>query len=323
MKFLLTGAAGFIGMHTAIRLLEHGYDVVGLDNLNDYYEPELKHYRLSKLYNYDNFEFVKMDLSDREGIALLFKMNQFSHVVHLAAQAGVRYSIQNPYAYVDSNLVGMMTILEGCRHNNIQHLVYASSSSVYGMNSKIPFSEKDLVDQPVSLYAATKKSNELMAHSYANLYKIPVTGLRFFTVYGPAGRPDMAPWLFTEAIMQDRPINVFNNGNMLRDFTYVDDIVSGVLKIVNVIPNGNIPYSIFNIGNNEPIKLSRFINAIEKATGKQAQKIMYDMQPGDVVRTYADTTSLELAVGYKPQTEIETGIIKFVDWYKSYLTHKE
>lgn len=317
-KYLVTGAAGFIGMYTAIRLLEQGFEVVGLDNLNDYYEPELKQYRLAKLVPYANFRFVEMDLADREGMAALFKAEQFTRVIHLAAQAGVRYSIENPFAYVDSNLVGMMTILEGCRHNGVEHLVYASSSSVYGMNAKIPFSEDDQVDQPVSLYAATKKSNELMAHSYAKLYKVPVTGLRFFTVYGPAGRPDMAPWLFTEAIMNDQPIKVFNHGKMLRDFTYVDDIVEGVIRIQNQPSAGEIPYKLFNIGNNEPIELSRFIAAIETATGKQAQKIMLDMQPGDVERTYADTARLEAAVGYKPQTEIEDGIAKFVEWYKAY-----
>lgn len=317
-KFLVTGSSGFIGMYTVIRLLEAGFEVVGLDNHNDYYDTGLKDYRLTKLLSYDNFRFVSIDLSDREGIAALFKSEQFDRVIHLAAQAGVRYSIENPFAYVDSNLVGMMTILEGCRHNGVEHLVYASSSSVYGMNAKIPFSENDQVDHPVSLYAATKKSNELMAHSYAKLYKIPVTGLRFFTVYGPAGRPDMAPWLFTEAIINNKPIKVFNHGKMLRDFTYVDDIVEGVIRIQDKPPAGDIPYNLFNIGNNEPIELSRFIAAIESATGKQAQKILLDMQPGDVERTYADTARLVTAVGYKPKTEIEDGIAKFVDWYKSY-----
>lgn len=318
LKYLVTGAAGFIGMYTAKRLLRQGHQVVGLDNLNDYYEPELKQYRLAQLTPFDNFNFVQLDLADREGMAKLFLVEKFDRVIHLAAQAGVRYSIENPFAYVDSNLVGMMTILEGCRHNKVQHLVYASSSSVYGMNDKIPFSEEDQVDNPVSLYAATKKANELMAHSYAKLYKIPVTGLRFFTVYGPAGRPDMAPWLFTEAILQDQPIKVFNHGKMMRDFTYIDDIVEGVMRIQNVIPTGDIPCSLFNIGNNEPIQLSRFIAAIESATGKTAEKIMLPMQAGDVERTYADTARLEAAVGYKPQTEIEHGIQKFVDWYKEY-----
>lgn len=317
-KYLVTGAAGFIGMYTAKRLLEQGHQVIGLDNLNDYYELELKAYRLKQLMLYTSFTFVEMDLADRKGIAELFSTEQFDRVIHLAAQAGVRYSIENPFAYVDSNLVGMMTILEGCRHNDVKHLVYASSSSVYGMNDKIPFSEDDQVDNPVSLYAATKKSNELMAHSYAKLYNLPVTGLRFFTVYGPAGRPDMAPWLFTEAILQDKPIKVFNHGKMMRDFTYIDDIVEGVMRIQDVIPAGDIPYSLFNIGNNEPIQLARFIAAIESATGKTAEKIMLDMQPGDVERTYADTARLEVAVGYKPQTEIEHGIQQFVDWYKEY-----
>lgn len=317
-KYLVTGAAGFIGMYTAKRLLEQGYQVVGLDNLNDYYEPELKQYRLAQLMHFESFTFVELDLSHREGIAKLFYTEKFDRVIHLAAQAGVRYSIENPFAYVDSNLVGMMTILEGCRHNKVQHLVYASSSSVYGMNDKIPFSEDDQVDNPVSLYAATKKSNELMTHSYAKLYNLPVTGLRFFTVYGPAGRPDMAPWLFTEAIVQSKPIKVFNHGKMMRDFTYIDDIVEGVIRIQDVIPAGDIPYSLFNIGNNEPIQLSRFIAAIETAIGKTAEKIMLDMQPGDVERTYADTARLEATVGYKPQTEIEHGIQQFVDWYKEY-----
>src|SRR5690554_3510454 len=318
MKYLVTGAAGFIGSYVAKRLLEQGHEVVGLDNLNNYYLPELKDYRLAQLSPFDNFRFVKLDLADRDGMANLFKTEQFQRVIHLAAQAGVRYSIENPFAYVDSNLVGMMTILEGCRHNQVQHLVYASSSSVYGMNDKVPFSEDDQVDNPVSLYAATKKANELMAHSYSKLYKIPTTGLRFFTVYGPAGRPDMAPWLFTEAIIQGEPIKVFNHGKMMRDFTYIDDIVEGVMRIQDVIPQTEIPYSLFNIGNNEPIQLSRFISAIEAACDKDAEKIMLGMQPGDVERTYADTTRLEAAVGYKPQTEIEHGIQKFVDWYKEY-----
>lgn len=318
MKYLVTGATGFIGMYTAKRLLEKGYQVVGLDNLNSYYELELKQYRLAKLSSYKKFSFVQLDLADRDSIAKLFSKEKFDRVIHLAAQAGVRYSIENPFAYVDSNLVGMMTILEGCRHNKVEHLVYASSSSVYGMNDKIPFNEEDQVDNPVSLYAATKKANELMAHSYSKLYGIPTTGLRFFTVYGPAGRPDMAPWLFTEAILTGKPIKVFNHGKMMRDFTYIDDIVEGVIRIQDVIPTGVIPYSLFNIGNNEPIQLSRFITAIESATGKVAEKIMLDMQPGDVERTYADTDRLEAAVGYKPKTEIEYGIQQFVDWYKKY-----
>lgn len=318
MKYLVTGAAGFIGMYTAKRLLEHGGQVVGLDNLNDYYNPALKEYRLAQLAPYPNFRFVKMDLADRDGMAQLFKSEQFTHVIHLAAQAGVRYSLENPFAYVDSNLVGTLCVLEGCRHNPVQHLLYASSSSVYGMNTKIPFSETDQVDNPVSLYAATKKSNELMAHSYSKLYKIPTTGLRFFTVYGPAGRPDMAPWLFTEAILKGEPIKVFNHGKMQRDFTYIDDIVEGILRINQQPPQGETPYSLFNIGNNQPIQLSRFIQAIETACGKQAEKVMLPMQPGDVERTYADTSRLEEKVGYKPQMEIEEGIARFVRWYREW-----
>ncbi len=318
MKYLVTGAAGFIGMYTAKRLLDMGHDVVGLDNLNSYYNPALKDYRLAQLTPYPNFRFVKLDLADRDGMANLFKTEQFERVIHLAAQAGVRYSIEAPFDYIDSNLVGMTTILEGCRHNKVQHLVYASSSSVYGMNDKIPFSETDNVDQPVSLYAATKKANELMAHAYSKLYSIPTTGLRFFTVYGPAGRPDMAPWLFTEAILNNQPIKVFNHGKMQRDFTYIDDIVEGIVRIQDVIPATEIPYTLFNIGNNQPIELSRFISAIESATGKQAEKISLGMQPGDVERTYADTDRLEAAVGYKPKMDIETGMKNFVEWYKTY-----
>lgn len=318
MKYLVTGAAGFIGMYTAKRLLDMGHDVVGLDNLNSYYNPALKDYRLAQLTPYPNFRFVKLDLADRDGMANLFKTEQFERVIHLAAQAGVRYSIEAPFDYIDSNLVGMTTILEGCRHNKVQHLVYASSSSVYGMNDKIPFSETDNVDQPVSLYAATKKANELMAHAYSKLYSIPTTGLRFFTVYGPAGRPDMAPWLFTEAILNNQPIKVFNHGKMQRDFTYIDDIVEGIVRIQDVIPATDIPYTLFNIGNNQPIELSRFISAIESATGKLAEKISLGMQPGDVERTYADTDRLEAAVGYKPKMDIETGIRNFVEWYKTY-----
>lgn len=317
-KYLITGAAGFIGMHTAKRLLDQGEQVVGLDNLNDYYDPALKDYRVAQLTPYSNFRFVKMDLADREGMAELFKTERFTHVIHLAAQAGVRYSLENPFAYVDSNLVGTMTILEGCRHNPVQHLLYASSSSVYGMNAKTPFSETDQVDNPVSLYAATKKSNELMAHSYSKLYKIPTTGLRFFTVYGPAGRPDMAPWLFTEAILKGEPIKVFNHGKMMRDFTYIDDIVEGIVRINQLPPEDEIPYNLFNIGNNQPIQLSRFIQAIETACGKTAEKNMLPMQPGDVERTFADTRRLEERVGYKPEMEVEEGIERFVEWYKNW-----
>jgi len=322
LKYLVTGAAGFIGMYTAKRLLDLGHEVVGLDNLNSYYSPALKNYRLAQLTSYLNFRFVKIDLADRDSMANLFKTEQFELVIHLAAQAGVRYSIEAPFDYIDSNLVGMTTILEGCRHNKVQHLVYASSSSVYGMNDKIPFSETDNVDQPVSLYAATKKANELMAHAYSKLYGIPTTGLRFFTVYGPAGRPDMAPWLFTEAILNNQPIKVFNHGKMQRDFTYIDDIVEGIVRIQNVVPVSEIPYSLFNIGNNQPIELSRFISAIEAATGQKAKKASLGMQPGDVERTYADTDRLETAVGYKPKMDIETGMSNFVEWYKTYHAQK-
>ena len=329
MKILVTGAAGFIGMYTAKRLLEDGHDVVGLDNLNEYYDVRLKYWRLDQIKPFANFRFVKMDLADRAGVAKLFKDEQFDRVIHLAAQAGVRYSLEAPFDYVDSNLVGMMTILEGCRHNKVKHLVYASSSSVYGMNPKIPFSTSDNVDHPVSLYAATKKSNELMAHSYSHLYGIPTTGLRFFTVYGPAGRPDMAPWLFTEAILNDKPIKVFNNGEMQRDFTYIDDIVEGVVRIADHIPVGEevliddpshstAPYKIFNIGNNQPVELGDFIKAIESACGKEAEKIYMPMQPGDVVRTYADIDSLLEVVRQKPSVDIRSGIGSFVSWYASY-----
>jgi len=318
MKFLVTGAAGFVGMFVAKQLLDQGHEVVGLDNLNDYYDTRVKDWRLAQLRPYNNFTFVKLDLADKAGIAALFSKEQFQRVIHLAAQAGVRYSLENPFAYVNSNLVGTMTILEGCRHHEVEHLVYASSSSVYGMNEKIPFSETDQVDHPVSLYAATKKSNELMVHSYSHLYGIPATGLRFFTVYGPAGRPDMAPWLFTEAILNDQPIKVFNHGKMQRDFTYIDDIVEGVVRIQDIIPQGDIPYALYNIGNNQPIELSRFIEAIEAACGKTAEKVYLDMQPGDVVRTYADTDRLEAAVGYKPAMEIEEGMARFVEWYQDY-----
>ncbi len=318
MKLLVTGAAGFVGMFVAKWLLDQGHEVVGLDNLNDYYDTRLKDWRLAQLRPYKNFRFVKLDLADKEGVAALFAKEKFQRVIHLAAQAGVRYSLENPFAYVNSNLVGTMTILEGCRHHEVEHLVYASSSSVYGMNEKIPFSETDRVDHPVSLYAATKKSNELMVHSYSHLYGIPSTGLRFFTVYGPAGRPDMAPWLFTEAILNDQPIKVFNHGKMQRDFTYIDDIVEGVVRIQDVIPQGEVPYALYNIGNNQPIELSRFIEAIQAACGKTAEKVYLDMQPGDVVRTYADTDRLEAAVGYKPAMEIEEGMARFVEWYQQF-----
>ncbi|MEM5531622.1 NAD-dependent epimerase [Pseudoalteromonas arctica] len=330
MKYLVTGAAGFIGNFVAERLCNDGHEVVGLDNLNDYYDPALKHARLERIKHLTQFRFVKMDLADRDGIANLFKDEKFDRVIHLAAQAGVRYSIENPMAYIDSNLVGTATILEGCRHNKVQHLVYASSSSVYGMNEKMPFSTDDAVDHPVSLYAATKKSNELMAHSYSHLYDLPTTGLRFFTVYGPWGRPDMAPYLFTDAILNNREIKVFNNGKMKRDFTYIDDIVEGIIRIQDVVPkrdqsNSNTspesskaPYRVFNIGNNEPIALMTFIESIEKAAGKIADKNYMPMQAGDVPATFADIDSLQKEVGFKPNTNIEYGMQQFVDWYKEY-----
>lgn len=327
MKILVTGAAGFIGMHTAKRLLEQEHEVIGLDNLNDYYDIGLKRYRLKQLQQAKSFRFIEMDLADKSAIESLFSTEKFQRVIHLAAQAGVRHSISAPFDYVNSNLVGMMTILEGCRHNDVEHLVYASSSSVYGMNTKIPFSEADQVDHPVSLYAATKKSNELLAHSYSHLYDIPSTGLRFFTVYGPAGRPDMAPWLFTDAILKDQPIKVFNHGKMQRDFTFVDDIVEGVVRIQDVIPEKNqnpkssnspAPYKIYNIGNNTPTELGTFIDAIEQACGKKAEKIYLPMQAGDVPITYADIDNLDNAIGFKPKTDIYDGIGRFVHWFKEW-----
>ena len=330
MKYLVTGAAGFIGNFVAERLCDEGHTVIGLDNLNDYYDPNLKLARLKRLDKFENFIFVKLDLADRQGMETLFSEQQFDRVIHLAAQAGVRYSIENPMAYIDSNLVGMATILEGCRHNKVEHLVYASSSSVYGMNEKMPFSTDDAVDHPVSLYAATKKSNELMAHSYSHLYNLPTTGLRFFTVYGPWGRPDMAPFLFTDAILNDREIKVFNHGKMKRDFTYIDDIVEGIVRIQNVVPLRNAenpntspasskaPYKVFNIGNNEPIALMTFIEAIEKAANKEAAKNYMPMQAGDVPATFADIDSLKAEVGFKPDTNIEFGMQQFVDWFKEY-----
>lgn len=330
MKYLVTGAAGFIGNFVAERLCHKGHQVIGLDNLNDYYDPNLKQARLDRIKHFKEFTFVKMDLADRAGIAKLFEKEKFERVIHMAAQAGVRYSIENPMAYIDSNLVGFATILEGCRHNKVQHLVYSSSSSVYGMNEKMPFSTEDAVDHPVSLYAATKKSNELMAHSYSHLYDLPTTGLRFFTVYGPWGRPDMAPFLFTDAILNDRAINIFNHGKMRRDFTYIDDIVEGVIRIQDVIPLRNTenpntspssskaPYKVFNIGNNEPIALMNFIEAIEKAAGKEAKKNYMPMQAGDVPATFADIDSLKEEVGFKPETNIEYGMEQFVEWYKGF-----
>jgi len=332
MKILVTGAAGFIGMHLAKRLLERGDEVVGIDNLNDYYSVQLKHDRLKQLDGFDDFKFIEMDMADRDAMAKLFKDEQFNRVMNLAAQAGVRYSLQNPLAYVDSNLVGFANILEGCRHNQVEHLVYASSSSVYGANTDMPFSVHHNVDHPVSLYAATKKSGELMAHTYSHLYGLPTTGLRFFTVYGPWGRPDMSPSLFTGAILRGEAINVFNQGKMQRDFTYIDDIVEGVVRVIDKVaePNSEFdtsapdpassyaPYRIYNIGNNEPVQLMEFIQTIENAVGKKAEKNMMGMQDGDVVATYANIDALIDAVDFKPATPLKDGIQKFVDWYKAY-----
>ncbi|WP_415905133.1 NAD-dependent epimerase [Neptuniibacter sp. QD48_55] len=331
MKVLVTGSAGFIGFHLVKALLARGDEVIGVDNLNEYYDPALKQARLDNLEQFVKdiahtvrYKFIKMDLADRAAMELLFSEYQFDVVVNLAAQAGVRYSIDNPNAYVDSNLVGFVNVLEGCRHNKVKHLVYASSSSVYGMNTKIPFSTSDRVDQPISLYAATKKSNELMAHTYSHLYKIPTTGLRFFTVYGPWGRPDMAYFSFTEKIIKGEEINVFNHGEMQRDFTYISDIVEGVVRVVDHVPqevksgssSASGPYKIYNIGNNSPITLRRFITAIEDACGMRAKENHLPMQAGDVPITYADVDDLIADTGFKPGTEVEDGISKFVEWYQ-------
>ncbi|MPQ76929.1 NAD-dependent epimerase [Hydrogenovibrio sp. JE_KL2] len=333
MKILVTGSAGFIGFFTVQALLKQGHEVVGIDNLNDYYDISLKNGRLNALKEFceqqglvNSYRFIEMDIADRPAMQALFDEQKFDRVIHLAAQAGVRYSLQNPHAYVDSNLVGFVNILEGCRQTKVGHLVYASSSSVYGMNAKIPFSTEDRVDFPISLYAATKKSNELMAHAYSHLYDIPTTGLRFFTVYGPWGRPDMAYFSFTKKILAGEAIDVFNNGQMERDFTYIDDIVEGVVRVMDRIPQpqsseftmAHAPYKIYNIGNNQPITLERFINAIESATGKKAIRNNLPMQPGDVPRTFADVDDLIADTGFKPETEIEVGIDRFVDWYKSF-----
>jgi UDP-glucuronate 4-epimerase len=331
-KILVTGAAVFIGFHLCKRLLERGEKVAGLDNLNDYYDVNLKLSRLRQLTTDRNFKPVKLDLEDRDGIAGLFREEKFSIVINLAAQAGVRYSLVNPYSYIDSNVTGFLNILEGCRHNGVKHLVFASSSSVYGANTKMPFSVHNNVDHPVSLYAATKKANELMAHTYASLYNIPCTGLRFFTVYGPWGRPDMALFLFTKAILEDKPIDVFNYGKMQRDFTYIDDIIEGIVRVMEKIPGPNpdwsgddpdaatsyAPYKLYNIGNNNPVELMKFIETLEQCLGKKAEKKLLPIQAGDVPATYADVGDLMRDVGFKPETSIEDGIRNFVAWYKSY-----
>lgn len=331
MKYLVTGAAGFIGSAVVERLCSEGHDVVGIDNLNDYYDVALKDARLERA-AHERFSFLEMDIADREAIADLFAAEQFDKVIHLAAQAGVRYSIDNPMSYADSNLVGHLTILEGCRHHKIKHLVYASSSSVYGLNRKTPFNTSDSVDHPISLYAATKKSNELMAHTYSHLYGVPTTGLRFFTVYGPWGRPDMALFKFTKAIINGDAIDVYNNGDMKRDFTYIDDIVEGILRIKDVVPEPNAewsveagspatssaPYRVYNIGHGSPVKLMDYIKALESALGIEAKKNMLPMQPGDVYVTYADTQDLFNATQYKPQMGVEQGVANFVKWYKEF-----
>ncbi|MHB1174909.1 MAG: NAD-dependent epimerase [Sulfuriferula sp.] len=332
MKILLTGAAGFIGMHTALQLLARGDIVVGVDNLNDYYDVNLKKARLAQLAPHDNFRFIQLDIADRAAMETLFATEKFQRVINLAAQPGVRYSLKNPHAYIQSNIVGLTNILEGCRHNQVEHLVYASSSSVYGANTHMPFSVHDNVDHPVSLYAATKKASEMMAHSYSHLYNLPTTGLRFFTVYGPWGRPDMSPSLFAGAILRGEPIDVFNQGKMQRDFTYIDDIVEGVMRILDrtATPNPQFdtnapdpgtsyaPYRVYNIGNHEPVELMTFIETIERAAGKQAVKNFLPMQAGDVVATYADVADLKRDVGFEPRTPLAEGIEKFVAWYRGY-----
>jgi UDP-glucuronate 4-epimerase len=331
-KILVTGAAGFIGYHTSVKLLESGCQVVGIDNLNDYYAVSLKEARLARLQGEPNFSFLRLDLADRQGMEQLFLAQQFDTVIHLAAQAGVRYSIQNPHAYIDSNLVGFINILEGCRHHGVQHLTYASSSSVYGANSTLPFSIHDNVDHPLSLYAATKKANELMAHTYSNLYGLPTTGLRFFTVYGPWGRPDMALFLFTDAIIKGRPIDVFNHGQMQRDFTYIDDIVEGVIRVAARPAQPNplwsaaspdpgssfAPWRVYNIGNHSPVELLHFIRTIEEKLGRKAQLNLLPLQPGDVPATCADVADLMRDVDFQPATPIDVGIGRFIDWYRQY-----
>jgi UDP-glucuronate 4-epimerase len=337
MKILVTGVAGFIGMHVAYRLLQRGVEVVGIDNLNDYYDVSLKEDRLKQLAPFQNFHFIKLDLADRVGMEYLFDCERFERVVNLAAQAGVRYSLKNPHAYINSNIVGFLNVLEGCRKNGVEHLVYASSSSVYGANMKFPFSVRDSVDHPVSLYAATKKSNELMAHTYSHVYGLPTTGLRFFTVYGPWGRPDMATCLFASAILEGKPIDVFNHGKMRRDFTFIDDIVEGLVRVLDKIPAPNpgfdralpnpagshAPYRLYNIGNDQPVDLLAFIETMEGAIGRKAVKKLLPMQDGDVVSTHADITDLREAVGFAPSTPLKNGVEKFTAWFKSYYGYGE
>jgi UDP-glucuronate 4-epimerase len=332
MKILVTGAAGFIGMHVCQLLLARGDDVIGVDNLNDYYDVALKEARLARLTPNPRFRFFRLDIADRDGIAALFAKERPQRVVNLAAQAGVRYSLQNPHAYVDSNVVGFVNILEGCRHAGVEHFVYASSSSIYGGNERMPFSEHDNVDHPVSLYAATKKANELMAHTYSHLFNLPTTGLRFFTVYGPWGRPDMALFLFTKAILEGRPIDVFNHGKMRRDFTYIDDIAEGVIRVLDRPPQANpdfdkqapdpatswAPYRLFNIGNHQPVELMAYIEALEQALGRTAARNFLPLQDGDVPATYADTSELSRVTGFSPATPVTEGVRRFVDWYRSY-----
>ncbi len=332
MKILVTGAAGFIGFHTSQKLLARGDQVIGIDNLNDYYDVNLKRDRLKQLSDEAGFQFQQLDLADNDGMANLFQQHRFDRVIHLAAQAGVRYSIENPRAYIDANIVGFLNIIEGCRHSKVPHLSYASSSSVYGANTKQPFAESDNVDHPVSLYAASKKSNELMAHTYSNLFDLPTTGLRFFTVYGPWGRPDMALFKFTKGIIEGTPIDVYNHGEMYRDFTYIDDIVEGVIRVTDRIPSADpnwsgdtpdpsasfAPYRVYNIGNSSPVRLMDFVEAIETSIGKKAEINMMPIQPGDVPSTCADVSALQRDVDFKPCTSVKDGIAQFVSWYRSY-----